>query len=109
MLGTQTEPEEAEPEPTAGATCWESGERERLLLPWQEALGREPGSFWNSGASRGQAVGWFAGKMSGSCGEGLPVKAGGRGGAGAKKEGSGLQGCRVRKALAPRRAAMPLV
>ena len=90
VLGTQTKPERLSQSPRQVRPAG-SRERERLPLPWQEALGREPGSFWNNGASRGQAVGWVAGKMSGSCGEGLPVKAGGGAGRVPRRKGLGFR------------------
>jgi len=56
------------------------------LLRLQDTLGRELGSLRNSGAGRGRAGGRVAGKLSGSSGDGLPVKA-----RAAKRKGLGFR------------------
>lgn len=61
-----------------------------------DTLGREPGSLRNSGASRGLAGGRVAGKLSGSSGEGLPVKA-----RGAKRKGLGFRDAESRRPWHP--------
>lgn len=73
-------------DPAAGCRRPGRVREQELPLRLQDPLGREPGSSQNGGASRGRAGGRVTGRLSGSSGEGLPVKA-----RGAKRKGMGFK------------------
>lgn len=72
VLGTQTEPEEAEPEPAAGAACWVAGEQERLLLRGRMRLAGSLAASGTVGPAEGKLWAGLRGRHRAAVGRAFP-------------------------------------